>query len=121
MPTVPQDVWIPIHPPDVSQCPHVSLTPLANVVPWRGPPPPSLQAWAASLLKYPLGTVVRDTLAGLPIVARIECHDFYGAHPERPPTWHKGASVYRPAERDPSTGRLTAVTSPSAGWPGSAA
>jgi hypothetical protein len=115
----PPDVWIPVSPPSLSRCPDLGLAPLANVVPWTGAPPATLQAWASAMLRYPLGTVIRDTVGGAPIVARIECHYGYGAHPEQPGTWHKGVSVYRPATLDASSGKLVPVTSPPAGWPGS--
>lgn len=117
---MPADVSIPLHPPDVSGCPRgVPLPPLSSVVPWAGPPSPSLQAWAARQLGYPLGTVIRDTVDGLPVVARIECHFAYGAHPEQPGNWHKGTSVYRPAAPGPG-GKLVALATPPDGWPSSA-
>jgi len=110
---VPADVSYPLHPPDVSQCP-VALPKLDNVLPWTGAPPAALQTWAAAQLRFPLGTVIRDTVSGVPVVARIECHFAYGAHPEQPGSWHKGTSVYRPAQRD-AAGNLVAMTTPPPG------
>jgi hypothetical protein len=118
---VPADVAIPLHPPGVARCPNVPLPRLGNVLPWTGAPSPALQAWALAQLRYPLGTIIRDTVAGAPVVARIECHYAYGAHPEAPGTWHKGASVYRPASYDATTGALVPISTAPAGWPSSAA
>ena len=114
---MPADVSIPLRPPQVGQCPHAAMPPLSNVLPWSGPPPAGLQTWAAAQLVYPLGTVIRDTVGGLPVVARIECHYAFGAHPEAPGFWHKGTSVYRPAQRVGA--QLVALTTPPPGWPSS--
>jgi hypothetical protein len=114
----PPDVWIPIKPPSVGACPDVQLAPLASVVPWSGTAPANLQAWATAMLRYPLGTIIRDTVSGVPVVARLECHDYYGAHPELAPKWHKGVSLYRPAQAD-ALGKLQPLLSPPPGWPGS--
>jgi hypothetical protein len=114
----PPDVWIPVKPPVVSSCPNVGFAPLVNVLPWSGVAPAALQTWSMAMLRFPLGTVIRDTVNGVPIVARLECHDRYMAHPELPPAWHKGVTLYRPAARDAS-GKLVALTSPPPGWPGS--
>ena len=114
---MPGDVTEPESPPDVGACPHVTLPELGpNVVPWPWGLTPTLQSWAAEQLVYPLGTIVRDVVDGRPAIARIECHDRYGADPGRAPSWHKGTSVYAPGEV--VGGRLVAMAEPPAGWPG---
>lgn len=118
---MPAEVLTPLRAPGVERCAHgAGLGPLANVLAWPPSPPPSLalQVWAREQLRHPLGTVIRDVVEGVPVVARIECHFSYGAHPELPGRWHRGTSVYRPAERGPS-GELVALTSPPPGWPSS--
>ena len=99
------DVVIPLHPPAVGQCPNVALPRLANVLPWQGTALAALQAWASLQLRYPLGTVIRDTVDGTPVVARIECHYAYGAQPSKPGTWHKGTSIFHPASYNASVAR----------------
>lgn len=112
------DVTLPLRAPDVSQCP-IGFPPLANVLPWgSATASAALQAWAGAQLKYPLGTVIRSTVDGLPVVGRVECHNYYGAHPELAPKWHKGVTLFRPASPD-VTGKLVALVSAPHGWPGS--
>jgi hypothetical protein len=114
----PDDVTLPLRAPDVSKCP-IAFPALASVLPWGSATASSaLQAWASAQLKYPLGTTIRSTVDGLPVVGRVECHNYYGAHPELAPKWHKGVTLYRPATPD-VTGKLVALVSPPAGWPGS--
>jgi len=114
------DVWIPVRPPGIDKCPGAGLGRLDQVLAWTGSPSSALQAWALAQLRYPLGTIIRDTVEGVPVVARIECHFAYGANPSAPGQWHKGTSVYRPATRTPS-GALAPMTAPTAGWPSAAA
>jgi len=108
-----EDVQLPLHPPDVARCPHVTYPALASVEPWRGSVAPEMHAWAQRQLVYPLGTVIRDTVAGRPVVGRVECHP-----PEKSiPVWHKGVTIYTPL--DPSSGSPLMVAPP--GWPSSGA
>jgi len=65
---------------------------------WKWPATPALTAWSEAQLKYPLGTIITDVVDGHPIVARIETHDAYGAHPEWAPKPHKGTSTYALAD-----------------------
>jgi len=111
---VPAEVLVPVRPVGVDRCPDVGLPPLHNVGPWTGAPSTTLQAWAHEQLVHPLGTIIRDVVDGAPIVARIECHFAYGAHPEAPGHWHKGTSVYRPMQNG------VALMTPPADWPRSA-
>jgi hypothetical protein len=113
------DVSIPLNAPPDSRCPNVTLPPLANVLRMTAAPTASQQAWASRQLGYPLGTVIRDTVDGVAIVGRLECHPTYGAHPELGTVWHRGVSLYVPASLDGS-GKLVALPSPPAGWPRSA-
>jgi hypothetical protein len=115
---MPADVWLPLRAADPSECPRVKLPAIADVLPWTGPTPTSLQVWAVKQLRYPLGTIIRDTVDGIAVVARIECHSWYGADPFRAPRWHKGTTLYRPAAVDAS-GKLVVLTSTPSGWPSS--
>jgi len=117
---MPWDVLLPVKPLPIGRCPNVPMPPLANVVPLAGAPSAAVQAWAKAILGFPLGTVVRDTVEGAPLVGRIECHDWYGADPSRPRQWHKGATIYRLATLD-AAGKPSAVMVAPAGWPSSGA
>jgi hypothetical protein len=88
------------------------------VVSWPWGLTPSLQAWAEAQLHFPLGTVILDTVDGHPVIAQIQTHTGYGAHPEIPPTPHKGTSVFVPAVM--SGNAMVAVKDPPAGWGDSA-
>ena len=85
--------------------------------PWGGTP--HLTKWSVDALKYPLGTLIIDTIDGHPVIAQIQTHDTYGAHPEWGVKLHKGTSVFVPvsaegtAMRDPPEGW---AVSPMAGW-----
>jgi hypothetical protein len=116
---MPADIVIPPNPPAVASCPGVPMPDIGPVVSWSGPPAGVVQAWAVAQLHYPLGTVIRDSIEGQPVICRIECHFKYGAHPEAPGVWHKGASIYRPALQDRTTGKLTALRTMPADWPSS--
>jgi len=116
---VPAEILVPANPPTVAQCPGAAMPQIGDVAPW-GSASHIVQAWAVAQLHYPLGTVILDVVEGAPVICRIECHDTYGAHPNLPPAWHKGASLYRPAKKDQG-GRLVAIHEPPAGWPSSAA
>jgi hypothetical protein len=86
-----------------------------KVVSWPWGQTPSLTQWALDQLKYPLGTIVQDVVDGHPVVAQIQTHDSYGAHPDRPRRAHKGTSVYVPAQID-DVGKLVAIVDPPDGW-----
>lgn len=109
------DIWIPLNPPSVALCPNVSLPALSNVLPWPTPPSDTLKAWAAQFLNQPLGAVIRDTVEGLPVVARVECH----SPDAKIPQWHKGVTAYKPAVAG-ADGKLSALDVPPVGWPNSA-
>jgi hypothetical protein len=69
--------------------------------PWGGTP--HLTSWSVDALKYPLGTIIHDVVDGHPVIAQIQTHDTYGAHPEWGIKLHKGTSVFVPV--DDSTGK----------------
>lgn len=77
----------------------------------------TLQDWSAAQYHYPLGTVIQDVIDGHPVIAQIQVHDTYGAHPEIGVRLHKGTSVRVPATQDDS-GKLVALSDPPPGWPG---
>jgi hypothetical protein len=76
---------------------------------------PSLQKWSLDALKLPLGTLIRDVVDGYPVVAQIQTHYAFGAHPDWPERPHRGTSVFALASPDAS-GRLVAVRDPPEGW-----
>ena len=78
--------------------------------PWGGTP--HLTKWSVDALKYPLGTIIIDTIDGHPVIAQIQTHDTYGAHPEWGVKLHNGTSVFVPVAED---GR-TALRDPPEGW-----
>lgn len=87
----------PGSPISVAQCARgLVFPPIPNVTAWQGPVPTWLQTWATAQLHYGIGTVVRDTVGGVPVVGRIECHTYYGGQPNRPATPHKGTTLYQP-------------------------
>lgn len=91
---------------------------MPDTVPWQAPVSQALTRWALDQLRHPLGAIVRDTVEGVPVVGRIECHFSYGAHPDQPGRWHKGTTLYHPAPLDPATGHRTPLRTPPEGWPG---
>ena len=82
--------------------------------PWGGTP--HLTQWSLDALHYPLGTIILDTIDGHPVIAQIQTHDTYGAHPEWGIKLHKGTSVYVPVVTDGSTGKEIAMRDPPEGW-----
>jgi hypothetical protein len=82
--------------------------------PWGGTP--HLTQWSLDALKYPLGTIILDTVDGHPVVAQIQTHDTYGAHPEWGVKLHKGTSVFVPTVVDGATGKFVAMRDPPDGW-----
>jgi hypothetical protein len=93
------------------------LPPIPQAVrswPWGSTP--SLAKWSVEMLKYPLGTLIYDVVDGFPVLAQIQTHDTYGAHPEYGVKPHKGTSVYVPVSPDPTTGKPTAMRTPPEGW-----
>jgi hypothetical protein len=50
------------------------------------------------------------------VLAQIQTHYSYGAHPEWPDKAHKGTSVYVPVATDPQTGRSAALREAPEGW-----
>jgi hypothetical protein len=94
-----------------------SLPPIPQKVvswPWGGTP--NLMAWSLSKLKYPLGTIIYEVVDGHPVLAQIQTHYGYGAHPEWPDKAHKGTSVYVPVATDPQTGRSAPLRDAPEGW-----
>ena len=81
--------------------------------PWRGSP--ALTKWSIDMLRYPLGTLIMDVVDGHPVIAQIQTHSWYGAHPDWPSTPHKGTSVFVPTTVDAS-GKKVAVADPPDGW-----
>jgi hypothetical protein len=82
--------------------------------PWGGTP--HLTQWSLDALRYPLGTIIMDTIDGHPVIAQIQTHDTYGAHPEWGIKLHKGTSVYVPVTVDGSSGKEIAMRDPPEGW-----
>jgi hypothetical protein len=94
-----------------------TLPPLGMpVVNWPWGNTPSLQGWAQQHLALPLGTIIIDTIDGHPVVAQIQTHEGYGAHPDWPNKPHKGTSVFVPAAPKEGGGALIAIKDPPAGW-----
>jgi len=95
-----------------TSCPDPGLGRVAGAVPYLGGRAGALLAWSRAIEDaYPLGTVARDTVDGLPFIGRVEC-EREGA------SWRKATRLYVPARYD-AQGTLTARTSPPPGWPGS--
>jgi hypothetical protein len=76
---------------------------------------PNVTAFAQHILNLPLGTIIIDTIDGHPVIAQIQTHTEYGAHPEWTHVPHKGASLFSPAVQD-SSGQMLAIVSPPPGW-----
>lgn len=72
---------------------------------------PKLMAWSSAVLKHPLGTVIEDVVDGHPIVAQIQTHYGYGAHPEWAQRAHKGTSARALAD---ASGKI--IADPPEGW-----
>lgn len=86
-----------------------------KVANWPWGNTPSLTKWSLDALKYPLGTIILDTIDGHPVIVQIQTHDRYGAHPEWGIKLHKGTSVFVPVTTD-DAGRPVAVRDPPNGW-----
>jgi hypothetical protein len=82
--------------------------------PWGGTP--HLTQWSVEQLKFPLGTIIYDVVDGHPVLAQIQTHYSYGAHPDWPDKAHKGTSVFVPVTTDPSSGKSRAMHDPPEGW-----
>jgi len=87
-----------------------------KVVSWPWGSTPNLTQWSIDQLKYPLGTIVVDVVDGHPVIAQIQTHDSYGAHPEWGIKLHKGTSVYVPVVTDETTGKSVAMKEAPEGW-----
>jgi hypothetical protein len=85
------------------------------VVSWPWKLSKNLQDWSLAQLRHPLGTIVHDIVDGHPIVAQLQVHDTYGAHPEWGIKPHKGTSIYVPAVKN-ENGKLVAIHDPPEGW-----
>ena len=85
-------------------------------IPKEWGPVPGLRAWSVKALSLPLGTIIQDVIDGRPIVAQVQTHYAYGAHPEWPAKPHKGTSVFALAGIDPTTNTLVAFQDPPAGF-----
>ena len=82
--------------------------------PWGGTP--HLTQWSIDQLKHPLGTLIYEVVDGHPVLAQIQTHYSYGAHPDWPDKAHKGTSVFVPVGTDPATGKAVALHDPPEGW-----
>src|SRR5208282_3364100 len=85
------------------------------VTSWPWPGSVALTKWSVDMLKYPLGTLIYDVVDGHPVLAQIQTHTWYGAHPDWPATPHKGTSVFVPTTVDAS-GKKVAMADPPDGW-----
>ena len=85
------------------------------VASWPWPGSPTLTKWSVDMLKYPLGTLIYDVVDGHPVLAQIQTHSWYGAHPDWPATPHKGTSVFVPTTVN-AAGKKVAVADPPDGW-----
>src|SRR5271166_1989286 len=86
-----------------------------SVTSWPWPGSAALTKWSLDMLKYPLGTIITDVVDGHPVIAQIQTHSWYGAHPDWPATPHKGTSVFVPTTVDAS-GKKVAMADPPDGW-----
>jgi GH24 family phage-related lysozyme (muramidase) len=82
--------------------------------PWRLSK--TLQDWSGAQLHLPLGTIIQDVVDGHPIIAQVQVHDTYGAHPEWGVKPHKGTSIYVPYHV--VDGKRVAYELPPPGWTG---
>jgi hypothetical protein len=87
-----------------------------KVVSWPWGSTPSLTQWSLDQLKYPLGTIIHDVVDGHPVIAQIQTHSYYGAHPDWSNKPHKGTSVFVPVARDEGSGKMVALRDPPDGW-----
>lgn len=87
-----------------------------RVVSWPWGPTPHLTGWSLEMLKLPLGTLIYDVVDGRPVLAQIQTHFSYGAHPDWPERAHKGTSVFVPVTADPSTGHTVPMHDAPEGW-----
>jgi hypothetical protein len=86
-----------------------------NVVRWPWKPSEDLTEISEKALRFPLGTVIEETIDGHPAVIQLQTHDKYGARPDLPAKPHKGVSVFALAAHN-DRGQLCAVIDPPAGW-----
>ena len=86
-----------------------------TVTSWPWPGSTALTKWSVAMLKYPLGTLIMDVVDGHPVIAQIQTHSWYGAHPDWPSTSHKGTSVFGPTTINAS-GKKVAIADPPDGW-----
>ena len=86
-----------------------------NTVRWPWGPSRELTEWSEKALRFPLGTVIEEVIAGHPAVIQLQTHDKYGAHPSQEPRPHKGVSVFALAAHN-DAGTLCAVIDPPEGW-----
>jgi len=87
-----------------------------RVTSWPWGSTPNLAQWSLSQLKHPLGTIIYEVVDDHPVLAQIQTHYSYGAHPEWPEKAHKGTSVFVPVATDPATGKSFAMREPPEGW-----
>jgi len=93
-----------------------SLPPIPGpVASWPWPGSAALTKWSIDMLHYPLGTIITDVVDGHPVIAQIQTHSWYGAHPDWPSTPHKGTSVFVPTTVN-ATGKKIPVADPPDGW-----
>jgi hypothetical protein len=85
------------------------------VASWPWPGSAALTKWSVDMLRYPLGTLIMDVVDGHPVVAQIQTHSWYGAHPDWPATPHKGTSVFVPTTVN-AAGKKVAIADPPDGW-----
>ena len=86
-----------------------------NTVRWPWGPSRELTEWSEKALRFPLGTVIEEVIAGHPAVIQLQTHDKYGARPDLPAKPHKGVSVFALAAHN-DAGTLCAVIDPPDGW-----
>jgi hypothetical protein len=82
--------------------------------PWGGTP--HLTQWSIDQLQHPLGTLIYDVVDGYPVLAQIQTHYSYGAHPDWPDKAHKGTSVFVPVNIDSVTGKVSPMRDVPDGW-----
>jgi len=87
-----------------------------QVASWPWGSSSALTKWSLDALKYPLGSILYDVVDGYPVLAQIQTHDRYGAHPEWGIKLHKGTSVFVPVGVDPKTGLTGPLKTPPSGW-----
>lgn len=93
-----------------------TLPPIGQrVVSWPWASSRALTDWSIAALKYPLGAIIYDVVDGHPVIAQLQTHDSYGAHPEWGTKLHKGTSVFVPVSVD-SAGHPSPLSTPPDGW-----